>query len=153
MIHECSFPCHSSTVAPQHVCVGGHEATQSSLRTLSHSLGRRRQRSKTSLFVNTDITSKNIVRNEAKLNFDKAFTDFVLFFVKANDAFHEEIGSKTVCKIETLASEYYHDSFHIFISLFIKLHLSTYKICIKIIKYFKYLLFAEIWTVSDLQIQ
>ena len=54
------------------------------------------------LFVNNIDRSKKLVRNEAKLNFDKAFTDFVLFFVKPNDAFHEEISSKTVWKIETL---------------------------------------------------
>ena len=85
----------------QHVCVCGHEATQSFPSSSIVPLGRRRQRSKTSLFVNTEHGSKNLVRNEAKLNFDKAFTDFVLFFVKANDAFHEEISSKTFCKIET----------------------------------------------------
>ena len=37
---------------------------------------------------------KKLVRNEAELNFDKACSDFVLFFVKTNDPIHEEI-SKT----------------------------------------------------------
>ena len=43
----------------------------------------------------SSVAGKKLVRNDARLSFDKAFTHFVLFFVKANEAVYEEISSKT----------------------------------------------------------
>ena len=47
---------------------------------------------------------KEDVSNEARLNFDKACSAFVVLFLSTNDASHEEISSKTSLTVEQSTS-------------------------------------------------